>query len=131
MDGCVQALPHSLQTLVITHSNPHIDLALSNMKELRILIYDDTINLISIPENLHCLCYFKEWFEIGTWLRTNFPKVPKKNQLAFLNSPANGPTYGFWKSFERLSKLKTLKLVFRPKILFGHFLRKRKTCIKL
>ena len=109
----MQALPHSLQTLVITHSKPHIDLALSNMKESRILIYDNTVNLISIPQNLHCLCYFIT--EPSAWLRTNFPKVPKKNQLALLNLSAIGPTYGFLKSFEGLTKLKTLKLTFSKK----------------
>ena len=111
----MQALPHSLQTLVITNSNPHIDLALSNMKELRILIYDDTVNLISIPRNLRCLYYFKVWFETTTVLRMNFPKVPKKNQLVILNLSDIGPRYGFLKSFERLTKLKTLKLAFSEK----------------
>ena len=125
----MQALPHSLQTLVITHSHPHIDLALSNMKELQILIYDDTVNLISIPQNLRCLCYFKEWFKTSTWLRTNFPKVPKKNQLAFLNSSAIGPTYGFLKSFERLTKLKTLKLAFSKKKHVLDIFRGRQTCV--
>jgi Leucine-rich repeat (LRR) protein len=110
MDGCVQALCHSLQTLVITYSFPHIDLALSNMKELRILICDDTINLISIPQNLRCLHDATRYFEIS--LRQNFPKVPEKNELAILNWSGIKPTYGFWKNFERLTKLETLKLQF-------------------
>ena len=111
----MQALPHSLQTFVITDSNPPIDLALSDMKELRILIYDHSVNLISIPQNLRCLCYFEERNWGLTLLRTKFPKVPKKNQLAFLNLWAIGPTYGFLESFERLTNLETLKLEFSSK----------------
>ena len=109
MDGCLQPLPHSLQTLVITHSDLHIDLALSKMKELRILICDGTVNLISIPQNLHCLHHPKDYSRF----QNTFPKVPEKNELAFLNWWGIKPTYGFWKSFERLTKLETLKLEFK------------------
>ena len=107
----MQPLPHSLQTLVITRSDLHIDLAPSKMKDLRILICDHSINLISIPQNLRCLhdsiYYFRDVYP----LRRNFPKVPKNNELAFLywyGIKLNG----FWKSFERLTKLETLKLEF-------------------
>ena len=104
----MQPLPHSLQTLVITHSDLHIDLALSKMKELRILICDDTVNLISIPQNLRCLHDPKDYSRF----RNAFPKVPEKNELAFVKWSGIKPTYGFWRSFERLTKLETLKLVF-------------------
>jgi len=46
-------------------------------------------------------------------LRQNFPKVPEKNELAFLNWSGIKPTYGFWKSFKRLTKLETLNLKFK------------------
>jgi Leucine-rich repeat (LRR) protein len=112
MDGCVHALCHSLQTLVITHTNSRIDLALSNMKELRILICDDTVNVISIPQNLRCLHHPIDYFRIGIPLRQNSPKIPNKNQLVFLNWSGIIPTHGLWKSFQRLTKLKTLQLEF-------------------
>ena len=79
----MQPLPHSLQTLAITHSNLHIDLALSDLKELRILICDNTVNLISIPQNLRCLHDPTFYFGDEYPLRHNFPKVPEKNELAF------------------------------------------------
>jgi hypothetical protein len=110
---CVQPLPHSLQTLVITHSDFLIDLALSGMKELRILICDDTVNLISIPQNLRCLHDPKAFFWHANPLRHNFPEVPEKNELAFLHWSGIKPTYDFQKSFERLTKLETLKLEFK------------------
>ena len=108
----MQPLPHSLQTLVITHSDLHIDLALSKMKELRILICDHTVNLISIPQNLRCLHDPNYYIEYEIPLRRNFPKVPEKNELAILKWSGIKPTYGFWRSFEKLTKLDTLKLVF-------------------
>ena len=97
----MQALRHSLQTLVITHSKPHMNLALSDMKELRILICDGTVNLISIPQNLRCLRYTKYSVSIERSWRQNIQKVLQKNQLAFLNRSGVKRTYGFWKSFER------------------------------
>ena len=108
----MQSLHHSLQTLVISHSDPHIDLDLSNMKELRILICDDPIDLISIPQNTRCLCYKESYFLKSNPLRRNFPKIPKKNQLAALRLLNFKPTYKFWKNFERLTKLETLNLEF-------------------
>ena len=122
MDGCLQPLPHSLQTLVITLSDLHIDLALSKMKELRILICDHTVNLISIPQNLRCLYNPNDYFLFKNPLRRNFPKVPEKNELAILNWSGIKPTYGFWRSFERLTKLETLKLEFKDdKAIFNIF----------
>ena len=109
----MQPLPHSLQTLAITHSDLQIDLALSDMKELRILICDDTINLISIPQNLRCLHVPEDYFGYEDPLGHNFPKVPEKNELAFLNLSGIKLTYDFQKSFERLTKLETLKLDFK------------------
>ena len=109
----MQVLCHSLQTLVIMHLDSCMDLALSNMKELRILICDATVNLISIPQNLRCLHSPKERFSFGNPLRHNFPKVPEKNQLVFLNQSGIVSKHGFWKRFGRLTKLETLKLVFK------------------
>ena len=116
MAGCVQALCHSLQTLVITHLDSRIELALSDMKELRILICDDTVKLISIPQNLRCLHSPGHSFSFANPSRQNFPKVPEENQLVFLNQSGIISTYGFWKSFEGLTKLETLKLKFKEDI---------------
>ena len=129
MDGCVQALCHSLQTLVITHLHSCIDLALSDMKELRILICDDTVNLISIPQNLRCLHSPETSFRFGNPSRQNFPKVPEKSQLVFLNRSAIIITYGFWKSFERLTKLETLKFKFKEDINILETSRRREKCV--
>ena len=112
MNGCVQPLPHSLQTLVIANS---YDLDLSNMKELRILICDETVSLTSIPQNLRCLCDdFMDYQGDGWREGQNFPKVPEKNQLAFLKCPPRIPTYDLLESLPRLRKLETL-------ILEGHY----------
>ena len=97
---------------MITHLDSHIDLALSNMKELRILICDDTVNVISIPQNLRCLRHHKHYFWIEIRLRQKFLKIPNKNQLVFLNWSGIIPTHGLWKSFQRLTKLETLQLEF-------------------
>jgi Leucine-rich repeat (LRR) protein len=113
MDGCVQALCHSLQTLVIMHLDSCMDLALSDIKELRILLCDATVNLISIPQNLRCFHSPKERFSFGNPLRQNFPKVPEKNQLVFLNQAGIASSNCFWKSFQRLTKLETLTLIFK------------------
>ena len=97
----MQALRNSLQTLVLTHSEPHMKVALSEMKELRILICDGTVNLISIPQNLLCLRYANKDFSIEGPFGQTILGVPKNNQLAFMNRLDVERTYGFWKSFER------------------------------
>ena len=115
----MQPLPHSLQTLVITNLDPHMVLDLSNMKELRILICDDTVGLTSIPQKLCGLCDLNDdvnfdvnYVGVGNPLRQNFPKVPEKNQLAFLRWSCMKSTYDLLESFQRLTKLEALTLEF-------------------
>jgi Leucine-rich repeat (LRR) protein len=117
MDGCVQPLPHSLQTFVITDSDPHMVLDLSNMKELRILICDGIVSLTSIPQNLRCLCDIDFLNKDGYISRQNFPRVPRNNQLAFLRWSCRRPTYDLLETFQRLTKLETLKLEFSNYVL--------------
>ena len=119
MNGCVQPLPHSLQTLVITDSYTDMVLDLSNVKELRMLICDHTVSLTSIPQNLRCLWNFETF--TPSWKTQNFPKVPEKNQLAILKWSCWRPTYDLLESFQRLTKLETLELEFKE-FYFGIFL---------
>jgi Leucine-rich repeat (LRR) protein len=129
MDDCVWQLSHSLQTLIITRSDLHIDLALSDMKELRILICDRTVNSISIPQSLRCLHDISSFLVYWNPLRQSFPKIPKRNELAFLNWSGIKSTYGFWKRFERLTKLETLKLEFNEDKEILHIFCGRRKCV--
>ena len=53
------------------------------MKELRILICDDTVNLISIPQNLRCLHDLKDYFWYKNLGGTIFQRYPRRMNWHF------------------------------------------------
>lgn len=102
----MQSLPDSLQTSIISNINRFTskgNLDLSYMKELRILICDDIVNVTLAPTNLHWLVLN----HMNTRMLANvFPTI-LENKLVALNVKYL-PTHQVCRVVECLTKLEVL-----------------------